>query len=97
MSNRFIVFSKDYGRLMAWFQFFPREDQTINDRVLAEKLFRSQWDPNRAPGQAGHSIALGVDDARRVRLWFDHTIQAAVDDSDEEYVERLDEFLSRPV
>ncbi len=58
MSTHFVVLHKDYGRLAGWFQFFQPEEATLTDRILAEKFYRSQWDPNRQPGEEGHSIHL---------------------------------------
>jgi len=91
----FVVLRRDYVRLAGWFQFFPAEDATLADRVLAEKFFRSQWDPQRMPGDEGHSIRLGSEEATRVRLWFDYVPDVVLDDSDQDFAERLDEFLAR--
>ena len=95
MSAQFVVLNRDYGRLAGWYQFYPRDESALSDRILAEKFFRSQWDPNRAPGEEGHSLSLTADEATRVRLWFDYIPEVVVDESDEDYAERLDEFLAR--
>lgn len=95
MIARFVVLQKDYDRLVSWFQFFPREDAALCDRVLAEKIYRSQWDPHREPGEEGHTLFLSSEEATRVRLWFDYIPQAVMDESDEEYAERIDDFLAR--
>ncbi len=95
MSTHFVVLHKDYARLAGWYQFFPPEEATLTDRVLAEKFYRSQWDPNRQPGQEGHSIRLSSEEATRVRLWFDYVSDVVLDESDQDYAERIDEYLAR--
>ncbi len=92
---RFVVLHRDYARLAGWSQWFHRDEVTLTDRVLAEKFYRSQWDPNRQPGQEGHSLRLNELEVRRVRLWFDYIADVVLDESDENYAERLDEFMAR--
>ena len=95
MSAHFVILHKDYARLAGWFQFFPREEGTLSDRILAERFYRSQWDPNRKPGEEGHSMRLIADEVTRIRLWYDYVNDVVLDDSDEDFAERLDEFLAR--
>lgn len=95
MACHFVVLQKDYGRLAGWNQFFPRDEALLSDRVLAEKLYRSQWDTRREPGQEGHSLSLTSEEVVRVRLWYDYIPVAVLDPSDEDYAEQLDEYLAR--
>ncbi|MHC4605978.1 MAG: hypothetical protein ACYTAF_03485 [Planctomycetota bacterium] len=95
MGAHFVVLHKDYGRLAGWFQFFAPQEAILRDRILAEKFFRSQWDPNREPGMEGHSLSLSAEEATRVRLWFDYVPDIVLDESDEDFAERIDEFLAR--
>ena len=99
MKVGFTVLHSDYGRLSAWWLFFPRAEgislEGTDSWVLQEKLYRSQWDPNRAPGQPGHSTLLTVREVKLVRSWYDYLPEVACDESDEEYAEYLDDLLAR--
>ncbi len=93
--TRFVVLHSQYARVAGWFQWFPPEEATLSDRVLAEKLYRSQWDPNRQPGQAGHSHRLDPKEATRLRLWYDYVADVVLDEVDDHYANQIDEYLTR--
>ena len=62
-TRRFTVLHKDYGRLVEWSRFFPREECSLTDRIMAEKFYRSQGDPGRMPGGDGQSLKLTTEGA----------------------------------
>ena len=95
MAEYFTVDNNEYGRLLSWFSFFNPDDARLEDRILAEKFYQSQWSQNREPGQDGHSLQLNPKDATCVRLWFDYVLDPVADNSDFDYSERLDEFLAK--
>ena len=95
MSISFVVLPQDFARLAAWYQFFAPEEADLEDRVLAEKVYRFQWDPPRKPGVQGGLLRLSTNEATRIRIWYDYIPTAVVDESDEDYAERLDDFLAR--
>jgi len=91
----FTVPRVDYERLADWFQWMPVEELTLLDKILGDKFWRGQVDPKREPGQDGHSYKLTEEEVRRVRNWFDWVADVVLDEPDEDYAERMDEFLAR--
>jgi hypothetical protein len=85
----FSVPKKEFMRLSYWFQFFPQKEATLADRVLAEKFYRGQFGPIMTP------LHLDKEEVELVRLWFNYVSDAVLDQSDEDYAERLDEWLVR--